>query len=202
MIQQSQRSEMDRKVFVSNLPSKTSDIDLLEIFRPFGSIVKAYLVRNRTDGYCKNFGFVVFQNIEDVQGLLEVTQPIKYKGRRICLKQAVDRLSIRKPSPITESKNSFNSLYSQNQESSAKQMITRLASCLNESMDNYRLNPSLSKQTNTVTTVNQFSRQSFMLHTITPTSLTSAEIFGNKIGANSIKHLPKTDCNLHIAVDI
>ena len=81
-------------------------------------------------------------------------------------------------------------------------MITKVASSLNESMDNYRLNPRQSMQTKPVPAANHISRQSFLIHAITPKSLTSAEIIGLKVGQSSVKHLPKTDCNLHLAVDI
>lgn len=60
MIQQSQKSEMERKLYVSNLPPKTTDVELLDLFQQFGPVSKAYMVRNRVDGSCKNFGFVVF----------------------------------------------------------------------------------------------------------------------------------------------
>lgn len=66
MIQQCQKSEMERKIYVSNLPSRTTDVELLELFQQYGTVSKAYMVRNRGDGSCKNFGFVVFTMVEDV----------------------------------------------------------------------------------------------------------------------------------------
>lgn len=84
---------MQRKLFVSNLPVKTTDMDLLNIFQRFGPISKVYMVRNRNDGSCKNFGFVVFQKIEDATRLLNTSETLKLRGRRIRLRKAVDRCS-------------------------------------------------------------------------------------------------------------
>lgn len=87
----SQRDEMDRKIYVSNLPPRTTDLDLLQIFKPFGALAKAYLVRNRADGSCKNFGFVIFQEKADLDQLLQDQPAIRFRQRRVMIKKAVDR---------------------------------------------------------------------------------------------------------------
>lgn len=86
-----QKDEMERKLYVSNLPPGTSDIDLLTLFESFGRLTKAYLVRNRADGTCKNFGFVIFQKKSDVDKLLEFSPVIKFRHRKVTIKKAVDR---------------------------------------------------------------------------------------------------------------
>ena len=46
------------KLFVGNLPARTSDQDLLELFRPFGEVTSAYVARTRYSGHSRGFGFV------------------------------------------------------------------------------------------------------------------------------------------------
>ena len=62
-ISQFEKDEMDRKLYVSNLPPHSTDLDLMRLFEPYGNLKRAYLVRNRSDGTCKNFGFVIFKSI-------------------------------------------------------------------------------------------------------------------------------------------
>lgn len=90
-ISQVQKNEMERKIYVSNLPPGTSDLDLFQLFEVFGKLSKAYLVRNRQDGTCKNFGFVIFQRQQDVEALLKAPPCVKFRHRKVTIKQAVDR---------------------------------------------------------------------------------------------------------------
>lgn len=92
-ISEAQRDEMSRKLYVSNLPYNTSDLDLLKIFEPYAQLSKAYLVRNRFDGSCKNFGFVLFQYSEDLEEFLKFPPLLIFRGRKLNMKKAVDRLT-------------------------------------------------------------------------------------------------------------
>lgn len=92
-ISEVQRNEMERKLFVSNLPSNTKDLELYNFFECFGSLTKAYMVRNRQDGSCKKFGFVVFEQVDDLEEILASQKPIKFKGRKLTIKKAVDRMT-------------------------------------------------------------------------------------------------------------
>ncbi len=93
-MRQAQQSEMDRKLFVSNLPPNTTEMELLALFKTYGPVTKAYLVRNRTDGSCKNFGFVIFEDVNDLNKVLKASEEIKYKKRRVNIQKAVDRVTI------------------------------------------------------------------------------------------------------------
>lgn len=57
---------------VSGLPSDTTDLDLYEIFSPFGSISwKGVRAMTNADGTCMGYGFVNFQNQKAVQLAIE-----------------------------------------------------------------------------------------------------------------------------------
>ena len=92
-ISEVQKNEMERKAFVSNLPLNTKDLELYNFFECFGSLTKAYMVRNRQDGSCKKFGFVVFEQVADLEEVLSNQKPIKFKGRKLTIKKAVDRMT-------------------------------------------------------------------------------------------------------------
>ena len=46
------------KLFVGNLPGNASDSDLADLFRPFGKVTSAHVVRTRFSGRSRGFGFV------------------------------------------------------------------------------------------------------------------------------------------------
>lgn len=73
--------------------------------------------------------------------MLAASEPIKYKGRRISLKQAVDRLAASKN--VMKYSMSHSSEYDgsvSDKEPTTKNTILSLASFLDDRMDNYRLN--------------------------------------------------------------
>ena len=143
-ISQVQKDEMERKLYVSNLPSNTTDLDLLHLFQSFGKLTKAYLVRNRSDGSCKNFGFVIFQSMTDLQNVLNNPRVIKFKGRKLTIKQAVDRQTQcinRKTqnNPSLEVKDFHFPAYDEH-EYSTKEQILKRSTLLNQLKRNYRFN--------------------------------------------------------------
>lgn len=143
-ISQVQKDEMTRKLYVSNLPPSATDLDLLRLFEGYGKMTKAYMVRNRSDGSCKNFGFVIFQSISDIDNFLKTPRVIKFKGRKLTIKQAVDRQTqrnLRKPTlqTLNENQNEDNQS-SGTIHHSTKAMILKKASLLTDNPTNYRLN--------------------------------------------------------------
>lgn len=46
------------KVYVGNLPWSTTDLDLQDLFSPFGSVESATVVTDRDSGRSRGFGFV------------------------------------------------------------------------------------------------------------------------------------------------
>jgi RNA recognition motif-containing protein len=46
------------KVYVGNLPWSVTDMDLLDLFKPFGSVDSAQVVTDRDSGRSRGFGFV------------------------------------------------------------------------------------------------------------------------------------------------
>ena len=46
------------KVYVGNLPWSVTDMDLLDLFKPFGSVDSAQVVTDKDSGRSRGFGFV------------------------------------------------------------------------------------------------------------------------------------------------
>ena len=46
------------KVYVGNLPWSVTDIDLLDLFKPFGSVDSAQVITDKESGRSRGFGFV------------------------------------------------------------------------------------------------------------------------------------------------
>ena len=46
------------KVYVGNLPWSVTDLDLLDLFKPFGGVDSARVVTDRDSGRSRGFGFV------------------------------------------------------------------------------------------------------------------------------------------------
>lgn len=159
----SQKDEMERKLYVSNLPPSTSDLDLLYLFGSFGKLAKAYLVRNRADGNCKNFGFVIFQRRGDLERLLQEAPVIRFRNRKVAIKKAVDRQTqkLKRNSQPTPQVVVARRQPSEELLGSTKCQLLKRAKQLNQAESNYSFNypdfrrevsrpePGLESQTNT-----------------------------------------------------
>lgn len=64
----------ERKVFVSSLPKKLTDIELSDYFSQFGSVELAYIIKHHRDGKSKGFGFICFSDRTSKQKALAMAQ--------------------------------------------------------------------------------------------------------------------------------
>lgn len=144
-ITEAQRDEMERKLFVSNLPPGTSDIELFTLFRPLAPLAKAYMVRQRTDGSPKNFGFVVFSTADDLAVVLANPPVLRLRGKRVAFQQAQDRQTQRaarrgKTTPSTPSTPTSVQSPSFSSSSSAKSCLLAITNKIETNTQNYRFN--------------------------------------------------------------
>lgn len=74
-----------RKLFVSNLPKKLTDIELTEFFRQFGNVELAYIIKHHKDNKSKGFGFVLYRNQKDKESVLRQVQQdgITIQGKKV-----------------------------------------------------------------------------------------------------------------------
>ncbi|KAL0287015.1 UNVERIFIED_CONTAM: hypothetical protein Sangu_2712500 [Sesamum angustifolium] len=81
-----------KSVYVRNLPSTVTSIDVLQEFKSFGNINSdGVFLRNRMDtGVC--FAFIEFEDVQSAQNAIKAS-PIQFAGRRVYIEQ-------RKPNPV------------------------------------------------------------------------------------------------------
>ncbi|MDR2539767.1 MAG: RNA-binding protein [Chlamydiales bacterium] len=82
-------SNNKRKLYVGNLPFKTSEEDLRNLFAPYGTIVSARIVVDRSNNDAsKGFGFVEMETAEEAQQAAEALNGSSYEGRILIVNEA------------------------------------------------------------------------------------------------------------------
>lgn len=78
------------RLFVSNLPFDTPELQVWEAFQMYGEVTDVYMVRHRETQKFRGFAFVT---MPDRDGLLAIQQLHKsdWKGRRLVVTEAEER---------------------------------------------------------------------------------------------------------------
>lgn len=63
---------------ISNLSPNTSDHDLEELVKPFGSIAKLYLAKEKTSGQCRGFAYIHFKSKQDAHAAIKALNGYGY----------------------------------------------------------------------------------------------------------------------------
>jgi RNA recognition motif-containing protein len=78
---------MNKKLFVGNLNFDVKDIELEELFKPFGKVLYAEIVRF-FDKKAKGFGFVEMGTVEEAQKAIKEFNGSDFRGRKIIVTEA------------------------------------------------------------------------------------------------------------------
>ena len=78
------------RLFVGGLGSIT-EAQLREAFAPFGVVVDAIVMSDRSTGQSRGFGFITLQNRKDATAAVEALDGSELHGRRIVVNVATDR---------------------------------------------------------------------------------------------------------------
>ncbi len=82
---------MSTKLFVGNLDFKVTENDLQDAFAPFGTVVEANLVTDRSTGRPRGFGFVTMSSPEEAQKAIEGMNGKDLGGRALSVNIARPR---------------------------------------------------------------------------------------------------------------
>jgi len=82
--------EIPNRVFLGGIPMETTELELELFFSDFGSVKDVRIVTDRVTGECKGYGFVTFDEHEDVSTLFR-KKTIIMKGRKLRVRKAVRR---------------------------------------------------------------------------------------------------------------
>ncbi|GER46656.1 splicing factor-related, partial [Striga asiatica] len=92
-------------LYISSLPFSVCDKRLREIFLPFGSIVRARVLKHEATGLSKGFGFVRFENASDAADAVRYMNGHKMEGRILVVRVAGLRAG---PQPAIQASCSYN----------------------------------------------------------------------------------------------
>ena len=90
-------------IYIGNLPYDTTEEQVAELFRPFGEVNRATLVKDRETGRPRGFGFVEMENDDDAQKAIEGLSGMDYQGRPLTVNEARNRSSERNSANLSRS---------------------------------------------------------------------------------------------------
>jgi len=77
-----------KKLFVGNLPYKTNDAELKEMFSQNGEVTEAVVIMDRERGVSKGFGFVTMTNDAEALAAIEAWNGKDIDGRALTVNEA------------------------------------------------------------------------------------------------------------------
>ena len=83
--------ENHSKVFVGNLPFKTSNADLEALFRPYGEIIGVSIRKDRVTNKPKGFAFVSFSSLDAAPSAIAGLHGQSFQGRPLTVSAAEKR---------------------------------------------------------------------------------------------------------------
>ena len=82
---------MMMKLYVGNLPFRTTDDSLRDLFSQFGDVANASVITDRETGRSRGFGFVEFANREEGEKAIETMNGQPHDGRNLVVNEARPR---------------------------------------------------------------------------------------------------------------
>ena len=83
-------------IYVGNLPYKTSDQDLSDLFASYGEVKSAKVIMDRETGRSRGFGFV--EVIGNGQEAVDALNGSDFEGRNLVVNEAREKPNNRRPS--------------------------------------------------------------------------------------------------------
>jgi cold-inducible RNA-binding protein len=82
---------MGKKLYVGNLPFKTTEGDLEDLFSAAGAVDSVRIITDRETGRARGFGFVEMANDEDAEKAIEQFNQYELEGRALTVNEARPR---------------------------------------------------------------------------------------------------------------
>ncbi len=82
---------MPSKLYVGNLPLKTIEQELNDLFAQAGKVQSAVIIKDRMTGASRGFGFVEMQSEAEANAAIEKYNGYELEGRKIVVSQARER---------------------------------------------------------------------------------------------------------------
>lgn len=78
-------------IYVGNLPYRTQDEDLRELFAQYGAVLSAKVITDKFSGQSKGFGFVVMENDTEAEQAITALNDHEVSGRKLKVNPARPR---------------------------------------------------------------------------------------------------------------
>ncbi len=75
-------------VYVANLPWRTTEDDLVELFAEFGAVVDVRVIQDPATGRSRGYGFVELETTESMERALASLNGREFNGRRLLVSPA------------------------------------------------------------------------------------------------------------------
>ncbi|MBN1511060.1 MAG: RNA-binding protein [Phycisphaerae bacterium] len=82
---------MGKKLYVGNLSFDTSSSDLEQLMTPYGEVVSAEVIQDRSTGQSKGFGFVEMNSDSSAQAAISALNGQQHGGRALTVNEAKPR---------------------------------------------------------------------------------------------------------------
>lgn len=90
-------------VYIGNLPYDTTEEQVVELFKPFGEVNRAALVKDRETGRPRGFGFVEMPDDNEARAAIEALSGKDYEGRPLTVNEARNRSAQRNSANLSRS---------------------------------------------------------------------------------------------------
>lgn len=77
-----------KKLYVGNLPYRTTDADLKDLFSGAGSVVSATIIMDKFSGRSKGFGFVEMSSLDEAEKAISMFNGRDMDGRALTVTEA------------------------------------------------------------------------------------------------------------------
>jgi len=78
----------ENELYVGNLSYDVNDKELAKLFSKYGKVVSGRIIRNRSSGKSKGYGFVTMGSGDDMEKAVSALDGTQYKGRKIVVNEA------------------------------------------------------------------------------------------------------------------
>jgi len=81
---------MPRTLYVGNLPWGTTEADLAEAFKQYGSVISSRIITDKETGRSRGFGFVEVED-SDAEKMVSSMNGADFGGRQVVVNEAKPR---------------------------------------------------------------------------------------------------------------
>lgn len=81
---------MTKTLYVGNLPWQTTESDLADVFRQYGTVISSRVATDRETGRARGFGFVEVEDA-DAEKMIAAMNDTELGGRRVVVNEARPR---------------------------------------------------------------------------------------------------------------